>query len=161
MDDSIVLAKNITDCSECPLYKNDCLGGWVGGPGGVPIEPPCCSWDDDTEVYEGMYYYELSEEEIRWAEDYWKQKEAEKKEREHKQYIEELKHKVRNLTGNEYRHVERRYNGSIVYDWLCPYCRTWRRPDSESMYGGIVEAWCSRCNRRMVYCSELETEDYE
>lgn len=43
MDDSIVLAKYITDCSECPLYENDCPGGWVGGPGGVPIEPPCCS----------------------------------------------------------------------------------------------------------------------
>ena len=161
MDDEIVMARDITDCDECPLYENDCPGGWASGAGGVPIEPPCCSWNDDTEVYEGMYDRSPSEAEIRWAEELWEQKEIERKEKEHKQYIETLRQKVWNLTGDDYRHVEFRRNGSIVDDWLCPYCHTWQRPDSESMYDGIVEAWCSRCNRRIVYCSELEREDYE
>ena len=56
-DSSIVLAKDIDDCSNCPLYKHDCKGGWTSGGNGEPIEPPCCSWNEDTEVYEGMYEY--------------------------------------------------------------------------------------------------------
>lgn len=48
-------ASEIEDCEDCPLYQSDCPGGWVGGPGGTPIEPPCCSWDGDEEIYEGMY----------------------------------------------------------------------------------------------------------
>ena len=49
------LAKDITCCEECPLYKKDCPGGWTSNGSGNPIEPPCCSWDDDTLVFEGMY----------------------------------------------------------------------------------------------------------
>lgn len=48
-------AKDICDCSDCPLLNNDCPGGWTSGNGGYPIEPPCTSWKDDTLVYEGMY----------------------------------------------------------------------------------------------------------
>ena len=50
-----VLAKNITDCEECPLYKNDCSGGWTSGGAGQPIEPPCTLWNGDEIIYEGMY----------------------------------------------------------------------------------------------------------
>lgn len=54
-----IKAKDINGCDDCPLKDNDCPGGWTSGAGGTPIEPPCCIWDDDTEVYEGMYeYYE-------------------------------------------------------------------------------------------------------
>lgn len=51
-------AKDINDCEDCPLKDNDCQGGYTSGPNGLPIEPPCCSWNDDTDVYEGMYDYE-------------------------------------------------------------------------------------------------------
>lgn len=49
-----VLAKDIKECEDCPLYEHDCPGGATGTPNGYR-EPPCCSWNDDTEVYEGMY----------------------------------------------------------------------------------------------------------
>ena len=48
-------AKDIHGCDECPLYKNDCPGGWTPSGGGTPVEPPCCSWNDDKLVFEGMY----------------------------------------------------------------------------------------------------------
>ena len=50
-----MLAKDIDDCSNCPLRENDCTGGWTTGVGSMSVEPPCASWDDKTEVYEGMY----------------------------------------------------------------------------------------------------------
>ena len=43
------IAREIEDCDGCPLYGNDCPGGWTGGPNG-PIEPPCCSWNGDEEI---------------------------------------------------------------------------------------------------------------
>ena len=49
-EDNIVLAKDIEDCDSCPLKDHDCPGGWTSGGSGQPIEPPCCSWNDDTEV---------------------------------------------------------------------------------------------------------------
>lgn len=56
-----IKAKDIHDCDDCPLYKDDCSGGWTSGCGGTPIEPPCCSWDDEDEIYVGMYNYDDSE----------------------------------------------------------------------------------------------------
>ena len=35
------------DCNCCPLYGEYCSGG-IKCYGGMPIEPPCCSFDDDT-----------------------------------------------------------------------------------------------------------------
>lgn len=53
--DEIKKASEIEDCTGCPLYGADCKGGWTSGAGGTPIEPPCCSWNGDEEIYEGMY----------------------------------------------------------------------------------------------------------
>lgn len=55
VNDDIVYAKDIEDCGNCPLYKKDCVGGWTAYPDGTPKEPPCCFWNDDDEIYEGMY----------------------------------------------------------------------------------------------------------
>lgn len=52
--DEEIYAKDIDDCSNCPLYKKDCVGGWSNG-NGTPIEPPCTSWNEDDLVWEGMY----------------------------------------------------------------------------------------------------------
>lgn len=41
------------ECDDCPLKQEDlCPGGWSASPGGTPIEPPCCSFDDDTDLEE-------------------------------------------------------------------------------------------------------------
>ena len=36
------------------FIKKDCQGT-KSTPSGVLIDPPCCYWDDDDEIYEGMY----------------------------------------------------------------------------------------------------------
>lgn len=50
-----IYAKDINSCDSCPLYCNECGGGWSSGWGGEPVEPPCTSWNDDMLVYSGMY----------------------------------------------------------------------------------------------------------
>lgn len=38
------------DCDNCPLKQHDiCSGGWQCY-GGEPIELPCCSFNDDTDL---------------------------------------------------------------------------------------------------------------
>lgn len=160
--DEVKKASEIEDCSECPLYKKDCPGGCTSDGTGQPVEPPCMSWNDDDEIYEGMYEdYELSEAELeRWREET-ARREKKRREEEHRQEIDRLRRQVRSLTGGEYKHIEFRRNGTIVDDWLCPYCHRWTYPGWESGHGGITESWCGRCNRRMVFCSALEKEDFE
>lgn len=46
-----ILAKDITDCSDCPLYQNTCQGRPTADSNGNIVEPPCAEWTDDTEVY--------------------------------------------------------------------------------------------------------------
>lgn len=39
------------DCEQCPIKQERiCKGGWTSSPSGTPIEPPCCSFDDDTDL---------------------------------------------------------------------------------------------------------------
>lgn len=156
--DELKIASEIEDCDDCPLYKKDCPGGWTGGPNG-PIEPPCCSWNGDEKIYEGMYSNTThSPKELQWMQEESKRKEAERKMAEKQARREILRERIRQMTKGEYRHIEFRYRGEICYDWLCPYCHTWRHVDTESYHDGVSEAWCSRCGRRMVYCQELEDE---
>lgn len=59
-------ASEIEDCENCPLLKEEiCPGGMTSSPSGTPIEPPCCSFDDDTDLdqwiddyYDGQRRYE-------------------------------------------------------------------------------------------------------
>lgn len=47
-----ILAKDITDCDNCPL----CINGQCEYPISYKRpEPPCASWTDDMEIYKGMY----------------------------------------------------------------------------------------------------------
>lgn len=51
------------DCDNCPLKQNDiCSGGWQCY-GGEPIEPPCCSFNDDTDL-------------DKWVDDFFKRQRA-------------------------------------------------------------------------------------
>lgn len=45
-----MLAKDVNDCSECPLLDELCSGGMTSTPGGQPIEPPCVNWDPEEEL---------------------------------------------------------------------------------------------------------------
>ena len=40
------------DCARCPIKRAElCTGGYACY-GGIPVEPPCCSFDDDTDLDE-------------------------------------------------------------------------------------------------------------
>lgn len=159
--DEVKKASEIEDCSDCPLYQTDCPGGWTSDGTGQPVEPPCTGWNDDDEIYEGMYFYEPSEAELqRWREND-ARREAERKEQAHRAEVDYYRRLVGSLIKGEYKHIEFRRNGTIVDDWLCPYCHKWTNPGWESGHGGILESWCGRCNRRMVFCSVLEREDFQ
>lgn len=54
MDKDIVYAKDIHSCDDCPLNDNVCHGVRADA-NGFPIDPPCCYWNDDDEIFEGMY----------------------------------------------------------------------------------------------------------
>lgn len=41
----------ITDCENCPLLKEEiCPGGMTSSSDGTPVEPPCCGFNDDTDL---------------------------------------------------------------------------------------------------------------
>lgn len=42
----------LEDCEQCPFYKESCSGGMTSSPSGIPIEPPCTSWDDNDDLDE-------------------------------------------------------------------------------------------------------------
>lgn len=69
------------DCEGCPLLKEKiCPGGWACY-GGEPIEPPCCSMDEDTDLEQWIDdYYERQR---RWA-DYLAEKDRKEREKKEK-----------------------------------------------------------------------------
>ena len=79
-----MLYKEIDDCEQCPLMKEEiCPGGWTASPSGDPIEPPCCSFDDDTDLEQWVedYYDSLRRHEEyldrKWKEEQEKMRKAE------------------------------------------------------------------------------------
>ena len=92
-----------------------------------------------------MYYHEPSEDDIAYWNELSSQREAERKKQAHLEEIDQYRRMVRSLTGGDYKHIEFRQNGTIVDDWLCPYCHRWTLPGGESGHNGIVESWCGRC----------------
>lgn len=151
-DDNIVLAKDIDDCSVCPLYKKDCKGGWTSGGGGEPIEPPCCSWNKNDEIYEGMYSnntYEPSEQEIAWEKERSAEKEKcqkEKREAEEKEQTLKLLNQV-----TRYGNAKIKQGGELCYNWYCPKCRRWFHAWHESCHGGITETNCNYCGETLAH----------
>lgn len=150
-NDDIVLAKDINDCSACPLHKNDCPGGWTSGGGGTPIEPPCCSWNDDKEIYEGMYdnSYEPSEQELNWERERRLEKEHEsnlKKEAQYKEEIKTLIHKT-----SAYGNAKIKSGRGLCDTWFCPKCNRWFHAWHESCHDGITETSCNYCGSTLAH----------
>lgn len=52
--------KSGLECEDCPLNDGECCpGGYTSNGRGEPIEPPCCMFDDDTDMEEWLDgYYE-------------------------------------------------------------------------------------------------------
>ena len=138
------------------MYQNDCAGGWTSGGGGVPIEPPCCSWNGEEEIYEGMYDddYEYSEQELKWIEEERREREVEEKKRKEREEKEILRRIV--YSKSKYGSSDIKYGGSICYDWFCHHCNRWVSPGHESWSGGIGETWCPRCGNTLVHCGDLD-----
>lgn len=153
-----IFAKDITDCDSCPIYKADCPGGYTSGGGGQPIEPPCCSWDDDTKVYVGMYSYErdYSPQEIAWCEERSKAKEEAERVARHKADVEEAMCRVREITGGG--NTPRRYGGEFCATWYCKRCNRWVYSGVESSSGGITTSYCPRCGDSFAHAWILDEE---
>lgn len=138
------------------MYQNDCVGGWTSGCGGIPIEPPCCNWNGEEEIYKGMYDndYEYSEQELKWIEEERREKEIEEekqKEREEKERLQRIVY-----SKSKYGSSDIKYSGSICNDWFCHHCNRWVSPGHESWSGGIGETWCPRCGNTLVHCGDLD-----
>jgi hypothetical protein len=89
-------------CDGCPLLESEiCTGGWQCY-GGEPIEPPCCCFDDDTDLDE-------------WVSNYWKQQLA-REEREDNRIREEAKKKERAKKASDTRHAMRWYCRDELYE---------------------------------------------
>lgn len=157
MDDDVVLAKDIDDCSNCPLYKHDCVGGWTSDGGGNPIEPPCTSWNDDDEIYEGMYdnyTYEPSERELKWEEERLEQLEKERKAEKEAEDKEEAKNLINRISS--YGNAKVKEGGELCYNWYCPHCRRWFHAWHESCHSGIVETSCNYCGETLAHSFLLD-----
>lgn len=54
MQEKDIFLKDVNEmgsCSICPAFLEEiCCGGWKASHTGEPIEPPCCGWDDDTNI---------------------------------------------------------------------------------------------------------------
>lgn len=152
-----IKAKDIHDCNDCPLYKEECSGGWTSGSGGEPIEPPCYSWNPEDETHN----YEYEPEDYPTEDDVKRLQELERihnKEREdnRKREIERLTKLVHSKT--KYGITKMKYYGSIVWAYFCPNCNKWVYPTSEHSHHGICEATCPECGDTLVYCDILNQE---
>lgn len=159
MENEVIYARDIDDCSVCPLYEKDCSGGWTSGGGGTPIEPPCCSWSGDEEIYEGMYDrysdWELQDIKQRTAELIRREQEArEKQQKDRKEYLQ-----MRIAEYSNYGNVKIK-TIRLLDKWYCPRCHNWFYPNGcASPYrdrDGIETSICPICNTKLAHSYELD-----
>lgn len=139
-EDSVVLAKDIDDCSKCPLYESECPGGWTSDGSGNPIEPPCTSWNDDDEIWDGM----LESQRIDWEE-------SEERQR---KYERSMKAKRAAATRKKYAHLDGKY--AKFKEWL-PKSR-WNLIITSRRLNKVYMRTIGK--RSANYCFNLETEKF-
>ena len=97
---------DIQDCEQCPLYKEECPGGMVSSAAGIPIEPPCTSWDEDQDLdyymdgfYSSKMVYEDYQENLYITEEIKKEKQKikNKRARESRLYVYRETKEIRSL----------------------------------------------------------------
>lgn len=74
-------ASEIEDCENCPLLAEEiCSGGMTSSPSGTPIEPPCCSFDDDTDLDQWISdYYDSQRRHEEYLDRKWKEEQEKKR----------------------------------------------------------------------------------
>lgn len=105
-----MLAREIEDCDYCPLIEEGlCTGGFTSDGRGMPMEPPCCSWDPDEDIDQWIInFYERRRRAEEWADKKYREAQA-KKERAAK--AAKTRSEVRQYTSkerDELKMVERR-----------------------------------------------------
>lgn len=155
-EEKIIHASDITECEECPLCGHDCPGGWSSSGSGTPIEPPCCSWNGDEEIYEGMYDCDYRDYE--YAETSYKEKQAREREEQEKRRKEDLRRRLDNY--DDYVEAKVKYDGEPYEKWYCPHCHNWRYVGwwSMTMSDGIALTRCNICGTKLKYAYELGDE---
>lgn len=160
MEDEVIYARDIDDCSVCPLYEKDCPGGWTSSGSGTPIEPPCTSWNGDEEIYEGMYdrYKDWKLEDIKQRTAELIRREQEEREKQQKNRKEYLERRIAEYSN--YDNAKTRYAGECLDKWYCPRCHNWFYPNGcASPYrdrDGIETSICPICNTRLAHGYELD-----
>lgn len=154
-----VLAKNINDCSDCPLYKNDCPGGWSSGSGGTPIEPPCCSWNDDDKIYAGMYDKDVPDSYNYQKKDFAEQQllsDIAKKQSE----IDLINNTIKSIS--KYTNVKvRRSNVELRDDWYCPHCHNWFVAEDSLYRNNVYMDNCPICHEILAHSYILDSIEQE
>lgn len=148
-----ILAKDITDCSECPLNGHDCTGYKCYG--GALIEPPCCSWNGDEEIYKGMHdnaqYCEPSESD----KEYFRRKEQEDKEQKEREHKADLENQIRRYS--KYGNAKIKDGGGLTELWYCPHCHNWTTDAGWSYKRGDVYVFdCRICHTTLAHSYELD-----
>jgi len=159
MEDEVIYARDIDDCSVCPLYEKDCPGGWTSSPSGNPIEPPCTSWNGDEEIYEGMYdrYSDWKLEDIKQKTEEAirrEQEEREKQRKDRKEYLKRRIAKYSNYENVKIKHIR------LLDKWYCPRCHNWFYPNGcaspDRDRDGIETARCPICDTKLAHSYELD-----
>lgn len=159
MENEVIYARDIDDCSVCPLYEKDCPGGWTSSPSGNPIEPPCTSWNGDEETYEGMYdrYSDWKLEDIKQRTEEAirrEQEDREKQQKDRKEYLEKRIAEHSNYGNVKIKTIR------LFDKWYCPRCHNWFYPNGcASPYrdrDGIETARCPICDTKLAHSYELD-----
>lgn len=93
------------DCDGCPLLENEICHGGFRCYGGEPIEPPCCCFEDDTDLDEWVSDYFDRQRRYEEAED--KRLQAEKKKKEQDKKAAETRRAMRLYCWAEIQELKR------------------------------------------------------
>lgn len=160
MENEVIYARDIDDCSVCPLYEKDCPGGWTSSPSGNPIEPPCTSWNGDEEIYEGMYdrYSDWKLEDIKQRTEEAIRREQEDREKQQKDRKEYLERRI--AEHSNYGNVKTKHTRELLDVWYCPRCHNWICPNGWALPSrdkdGIETARCPICDTKLAHSYELD-----
>lgn len=104
----------IDDCEQCPLKKEEiCTGYWTSSPSGTPIEPPCCDFDDDTDLDQWMEsYYNKQAKQMSYS---YRKLKKEKKKKQEKIQAEKRRKYLEQYCASEIMKVEKAREEFVLY----------------------------------------------
>ncbi len=96
------------DCSECPLLEAELCSGGFCCYGGEPIEPPCCSFDDDTDLDKWVENHLIQQ--LKWEEQEDRRIREEKKKKERAKKASDTRRAMRWYCRDEISDLKRAQN---------------------------------------------------